>query len=294
MKAFKDKVAVITGAASGIGRGLAERCVDEGMKVVLADVEVDRLRQVESALRESGGDVIAVATDVSSQDAIDNLADVTMDRFGAVHVLFNNAGVGAGGRAWECTQKDWEWTLGVNLWGVIHAINRFVPLMLEQDVDCHIVNTASIEGLWARPGHVPYQVSKHGVVTLSEVLYQDLKFAGARIGVTVVCPGAVDTDIIDSWRNRPDALKNDMPRPQPLARATKARVEALRRSFREGMTPAECADLVFQAIREESLYLVTHPNLLDIIRNRMDDIVNQRNPDLDQVPMRPDSPPTID
>lgn len=290
MKDFKGQVAVVTGAASGIGKGLAERCVSEGLKVVLADVEAGRLAQVEQSLRATGGDVIAVVTDVSNKDAIDNLATVTIERFGAVHLLFNNAGVGAGGRAWECTQKDWEWTLGVNLWGVIHAINTFVPIMLKQDANCHIINTASIEGLWARPGHVPYQVSKHGVVTLSEVLYQDLKFAGARIGVTVVCPGAVDTDIIDSWRNRPDALKNDTPRVQPLTRETLARVEGLRKSFREGMTPAECAELVFTAIRDEALYLVTHPRLLNIVRDRMDNIVNQRNPDLDQLPMRPGAP----
>jgi NADP-dependent 3-hydroxy acid dehydrogenase YdfG len=291
MKHFKGQVAVVTGAASGIGKGLAERCIEEGMKVVLADVQEDRLVKVEQSLRETGGEVMAVVTDVSNKDAINNLATVTMERFGAAHLLFNNAGVGAGGRAWECTQQDWEWTLGVNLWGVIHAINTFVPIMLKQDTNCHIINTASIEGLWARPGHVPYQVSKHGVVTLSEVLYQDLKFAGARIGVTVVCPGAVDTNIIDSWRNRPDALKNTIPGSQPPSREAMARVEALRKSFREGMTPAECAELIFTAIRDEALYLVTHPHLLDIVRERMDNIINQRNPDLSQMPMRPEPPP---
>lgn len=287
MKDFKDRVAVVTGAASGIGKGLAERCVHEGMKVVLADIETDTLLSVERDLRGEG-DVIAVRTDVSRLADIEHLADLAYDRFGSVDLLCNNAGVGAGGKTWECTEKDWAWTLGVNLWGVIHAINIFVPRMLAQDTDAHIVNTASIEGLWARPRHAPYQVSKHGVVNLSEVLYQDLKFEGSRIGVSVLCPGAVDTRIVDSWRNRPDDFRNDGPPPAPLDETTKARIQRLRDSFRQGMTPAECAEKVFQAIRSESLYVLTHPQLKTYVRERVENILGEQNPDLARVPMRPE------
>lgn len=287
MQDFRDKVAIITGAASGIGLGLAERCAAEGMKVVLADVEEAALQTAAKQLEKDGAAVLPMVTDVSREADIIALRDETLARFGGVHLLFNNAGVGAGGRIWECTPKDWEWTLGVNLWGVIHAINAFVPLMIEQETDCHIVNTASIEGLWARPGHAPYQVSKHGVVNLSEVLWQDLQFAGARIGVTVLCPGAVDTNIIDSWRNRPDHLRNEtVKRGQPSA-AQRKRLQGLRNSFRHGMTRAECAALVFQAIRDEQLYLLTHPQLGTFAAERIDNILNHRNPNLDRVPMRP-------
>ena len=290
MKEFNGRVAVVTGAASGIGKGLAEHCAMEGMKVVLADVELDALATTEQELKATGAEVIAVPTDVSRLEDIQNLATRTIDTFGGVHLLFNNAGVGAGGKAWECTIRDWEWTLGVNLWGVIHAINTFVPIMLAQNNPCHIVNTASIEGLWTRPNHVPYQVSKHGVVCLSEVLYQDLKFEGADIGVSVLCPGAVDTNIIDSWRNRPEHLRNEMPvKPTQNPRAFD-RVQALRDSFKRGLTRGQCAALVFEAIRTESLYVLTHPQLKVYVQDRMENILNDRNPDLDRVPMRPPKP----
>lgn len=290
MKEFKGRVAVVTGAASGIGKGLAEHCAMEGMKVVLADVELDALATTEQELKAGGADVTAVPTDVSRLEDIQNLATRTIDTYGSVHLLFNNAGVGAGGKAWECTTRDWEWTLGVNLWGVIHAINTFVPIMLAQNNTCHIVNTASIEGLWTRPGHVPYQVSKHGVVCLSEVLYQDLKFEGADIGVSVLCPGAVDTNIIDSWRNRPEHLRNDMPLRPPQNPRAGTRVQALRDSFKRGLTRGQCAALVFEAIRTESLYVLTHPQLKVYVQDRMENILNERNPDLDRVPMRPQKP----
>ena len=170
MREFKGKVAVITGAASGIGRGMAERCATEGMKVVLSDVEEQELTRTAEALRAAGGDVTAVVTDVSKAEQVRHLSEVALDTYGAVHLLCNNAGVGAGGLVWEHTLADWEWVLGVNLWGVIHGIHTFLPTMLAQGTDCHIVNVASIEGLWSRIRGASYQVSKHGVVVLSEVL----------------------------------------------------------------------------------------------------------------------------
>ncbi len=287
MRVFRDRVAVVTGAASGIGRGLAERCAKEGMKVVLADIEAEPLQLVETELRGAGAEVLSLITDVADPDAVRELAATTLDRFGGVHLLFNNAGVGAGGKAWECTVKDWEWTLGVNLWGTIHAINTFVPIMLAQENACHIVNTASIEGLWARPGHAPYQVSKHGIVCLSEVLYQDLKFDGAKIGVSVLCPGAVDTNIVDSWRNRPEHLRNQLPPNYQPNKEMLARAQELRNSFKTGMTRTECAALVFDAIRSESLYVITHKELKGYVRDRMNNILDEHNPDLDKVPMKP-------
>jgi NAD(P)-dependent dehydrogenase (short-subunit alcohol dehydrogenase family) len=205
MKEFKDKVAVITGAASGIGRALAERCAHEGMKVVLADVDVDALATTVAALKATGAPVLAVVTDVSKAQDVDALAQRTLAAFGAVHLLCNNAGVWAGISAWDSSLADWEWVLGVNLWGVIHGIHTFVPLMLAQGTPGHIVNTASMAGLLTGRGPAVYRVSKHAVVALSEMLYHQLAHRGANVKVSVLCPGGVDTQIIDAARNRPES-----------------------------------------------------------------------------------------
>ncbi len=165
MKEFKDKVAVVTGAASGIGRSLAERCAEEGMKVVMADVEGPALAQAAKELSAPGVTLLAVPTDVSKASEVENLARRTLEAFGAVHLLFNNAGVGKVGIVWEVTLADWEWVMGVNLWGVIHGVRTFVPLMLAQDTEGHVVNTASMAGLTAAAGYGIYSVTKHGVVT---------------------------------------------------------------------------------------------------------------------------------
>ena len=195
MESFQGKVAVITGAASGIGRALAQRCVQEGMKVVLADIE-------------EGATVLGVRTDVAQAAEVAALAQRTLESFGAVHLLFNNAGVAAGGPLWEMSLQDWEWVLGVNLWGVVHGIRTFVPLLLQQGSEAHIVNTASIAGLVSTPGLGVYNVTKHSVVTLSETLYQELQQTGAPVHVSVLCPGWVNTRIHQAERNRPPALRN--------------------------------------------------------------------------------------
>src|SRR3990172_1689938 len=185
MKEFRDRVAVVTGAASGIGRALADRFGAEGMKVVLADVEEAALRQAEAELREKGVDVLGVRTDVSKPEELEKLAQQTLDAFGAVHVVCNNAGVaGAWGPTWANTLDDWNWIMGVNLWGVIHGVRTFVPIMLEQGDEGHVVNTASLAGLM--PGRGIYGVTKQAVVALSESLYNDLKVADAKIGVSVL------------------------------------------------------------------------------------------------------------
>ncbi|MFT5962084.1 MAG: NAD(P)-dependent dehydrogenase (short-subunit alcohol dehydrogenase family), partial [Burkholderiaceae bacterium] len=209
MKNFTNRVAVITGGASGFGREFALIGARLGMKLVLADVQQDALDRVKTELEALGAEVLAVRCDVRHADEIQALADATMARFGAVHLLFNNAGVGSGGLVWENTQADWEWVLGVNLWGVIHGVRIFTPLMLacakaDPDYEGHIVNTASMAGLLNAPTMGVYNVSKHAVVSLTESLYQDLRLVEAPISASVLCPYFVPTGISQSHRNRPD------------------------------------------------------------------------------------------
>jgi NAD(P)-dependent dehydrogenase (short-subunit alcohol dehydrogenase family) len=240
MKEFKDKVAVITGAASGIGRALADRCVQEGMKAVLADVEVKTLAKTEANLKACGATVLAVQTDVSQARDVAALAQRTLEVFGAVHLLCNNAGVGMEAAIWESTLEEWEWVMGVNLWGVIHGVRAFVPLMLAQDTECHIVNTASMAGLISGPGLGAYKVTKHAVVSLSETLYHELAERRARVRVSVLCPGIVNTRIMESARNRPGHL----PPTEPIVPVSGARWEALRQLVPAGMPPGQVADAV--------------------------------------------------
>lgn len=284
MQSFEGKVAVITGAASGIGFGLAERCLHEGMKVVLADIEEEALSAAEKKLKEAGGNVTSIIVDVAKVEDVERMAKTALDEFGGAHLLCNNAGVGAGGNSWECTLADWEWVLGVNLHGVIYGIKTFVPIMLEQDAECHIVNTASIEGLWTRPTNAPYQVTKHGVVVLSEVMHHELSLMSANVGVSVLCPGGVNTNILDSWRNRPTDLANPPESIPEITPEMEAHYEQVRQVFRESMAPSEVADHVFKAVKDKQLYIITHPELLEYYRVRTQNILNQTNPGLSNLP----------
>ncbi len=277
MKDFKDKVAVITGAASGIGRAIAERCAQEGMKVVLADVEEPALAQAEQELRAKGATVLAVRTDVSRAAEVEALAQKTLKAFGAVHLLFNNAGVGAGSTVWESSLADWQWVLGVNLWGVIHGVRVFVPTMLAQDTECHIVNTASIAGLLNYHPGATYQVTKHAVVALSENLYYSLAQRKAKVKVSVLCPGWVNTRIMDSERNRPPELGNP-PMSGPISPELVAVIQGMRQAALDGMSAQQVADYVFKAIRAEQFYILTNPEFNPAVQKRMEDILQQRNP----------------
>jgi NAD(P)-dependent dehydrogenase (short-subunit alcohol dehydrogenase family) len=278
MKEFQGKVAVVTGAASGIGRALAEKSAQEGMKVVLADVEESALWQAEYELQVSGAQVLAVRTDVSQAGEVEALAKITFDTYGAVHLLFNNAGVGGGTTVWESSLADWEWVLGVNLGGVIHGIHFFVPRMLAQGSEGHIVNTASSAGLMTSSGLGIYKVSKHGVVTLSETLACELAARGAKLKASVLCPEWVNTRILDAERNRPKALRN-APEEQQMSPEIAAVVQALHEWLaREGMPPSRVAERVFDAIRQEQFYIFTHPTTKYGVQLRMEDILQERMP----------------
>jgi NAD(P)-dependent dehydrogenase (short-subunit alcohol dehydrogenase family) len=270
MNELSGKVAVVTGAASGIGEALARRFAREGMRVVLADVERDALARV---ARDLGPNALAVPTDVSRLADVEALARATLDKFGAVHVVCNNAGVVAAGPCWEVSHADWEWVLGVNLWGVIHGVRVFVPLMLEQGTEGHVVNTASMAGLISGPFNGVYNVTKQGVVALSETLHLDLALAGAKVKVSVLCPGWVNTRIADSDRNRPPSAR--VPSWQPDDPNMQ---QVIRQLLATGLAPDRVAGLVVDAIRAERLYVLTHPEWKAMIRQRMDDIIAERNP----------------
>jgi NAD(P)-dependent dehydrogenase (short-subunit alcohol dehydrogenase family) len=279
VKDLKSKVAVVTGGASGIGRAMAERFAAEGMKVVLADIEEGALTRAESEMRAKGATVASKRTDVSRGEDVEALAGFTIDTFGAVHVVCNNAGVGVGGVTWQQTVKDWEWVLGVNLWGVIHGIRAFVPIMLQQGDECHVVNTASRAGLLTRPWLAMYCASKHAVVALSESLYHELSLTGSKVKVSVLCPAVVNTRIGESERNRPDDLSNAGGAGVP-AQQMQAMEQAFRALLATGLPPEQVAGAVVDAIRDERFYIITHEETKGRVSARLNDIIGGRNPTL--------------
>lgn len=264
----KGRVAVVTGAASGIGLGLAERFAAEGMRVVMADVEAPALEAAAARVASAGAEVLPVPTDVSKADQVEALRDRAVEAFGAVHVLCNNAGVGGPhDPLWLISQGDWDWVLGVNLWGVVHGIRSFMPLLLDQDV-AHVVNTASIFGAFA--GALgPYGVSKHAVVALTETLYFQLAELGAAVGVSVLCPGAVRTHFGTSSRNRPPEAGPPTPSDETEHRK-REQFEALAVA---GMEPAGVAALVVEGIRTSRFYILTSDNRNASVRRRGEEIV---------------------
>jgi NAD(P)-dependent dehydrogenase (short-subunit alcohol dehydrogenase family) len=275
MQQFKGRTAVITGAASGIGLELARRAATDGMNLVLADIEYARLEESAATLGLPAERLLLQRTDVSREGEIAALAGAAFTRFGNVHLLCNNAGVGLTRVTWEHSTADWEWVLGVNLWSVIHGIQHFLPKMLEQGDEGHIVNTSSVAGLLSTPGMAAYNVSKHGVVTLSETLYGELLAAKATVGVSVLCPAWVPTGIHQSSRNRQDRFGTAA----PAAGLSAAYEERMGQAVKSGrLTAADMANEVFAAVGERRFYVIPHRKINNAIQLRMDDIMNLRNP----------------
>jgi NAD(P)-dependent dehydrogenase (short-subunit alcohol dehydrogenase family) len=245
------------------------------MKVVLADIEAPALAHAEQSLKATGAEVLSVQTDVSKAGDVEKLAQKTLETFGAAHLLFNNAGVGAGTTVWESSLADWEWVIGVNLMGIVHGLHTFVPIMLKEDTECHIVNTASIAGLIYGPGLGIYKATKHAVVSISETLACELAAAHAKIGVSVLCPEWVKTRIMESERNRPAQMQNPVEAPTPEAMAM---YQFMVQAVQSGMSPQEVADKVFEAIRTDRFYILTHPETLPLVQARMENILQGKNP----------------
>ena len=282
MNAFESKVAVITGAASGIGRGLADRCVQEGMRIVLADIEEKALSSAESEFKAAGAQVLGVPTDISKVADVKFLAQKTINSFGKIDLLFNNAGVATGSSLWESTINDCKWVIDVNLWGTIYCIREFVPIMLEQNTTCHIINTSSIAGLATFHPSALYHLTKHGIVAISEQLYHDLKIRNAKIKVAVLCPAFVNTNIMDAARNRPAAYL-DPPSQMPQFPELENAEEDFQKMIQNGMSPSKVADIVFRAISDERFYILTHPEMNSLIKERMEGILQNRHPMLSPV-----------
>jgi NAD(P)-dependent dehydrogenase (short-subunit alcohol dehydrogenase family) len=284
MKRFDGRIAVITGGASGLGRALGERFGAAGVRLVLADVDEPLLAETAETLRARGISLATRRTDVSRGDEVEGLARFALETFGAVHIVCNNAGVAPLGVAWEADEADWRWALGVNLWGVIHGVRIFTPILLRQGDEGHIVNTASVSGLISPPGMGIYNVTKHAVVALTETLHHDLAAKTGKVKCSVVCPAYFPSNIASSERNRPAELRSDRPKSdEDIARELN-----LFKAVKSGRLSAQdVADATFDAVREERFYVLTHRRILPAIERRAREILEGRNP---TSPLREASP----
>jgi NAD(P)-dependent dehydrogenase (short-subunit alcohol dehydrogenase family) len=278
MDQFAGRTAVITGAGSGLGRGMAQHAATVGMRVVAADVEEAALAETVALVEDAGAEVLGVPTDVSYPEAVEALADAAFDRFGAVHLLHNNAGVFQAGISWQRTLADWEWVMNVNFWGVLHGIRAFVPRLLAQeqagDADIHIVNTSSLAGVTTVAFSGPYVVSKFATAALTECLAHDFRATGSSIGVSCLVPGAVDTKIAQSTRNRPDEPPAEAQAPDHYFVA-----DALGQMISErGLPPIEAARLVFDGVRARQFWITTTDRYDEILRPRCEAILERQLP----------------
>ncbi len=275
MKSLRERVAVVTGAASGIGLALATRFAEEGMKVALADVEERALAEATRRLEAAGAPALGVPTDVTSATDVARLARRAKAEFGAVHVVCNNAGVFSGGTCWEAPLEDYEWLLGVNVWGVVHGIRTFVPLLLEEE-EGHVVNTASMAAVTTIPFAGIYHMTKHAVLALSECLYHELRARGARVGVSVVCPEMVATRIDTAERNRPERLRGTAGATPESELVTRSIADAVKR----GIAPEQIAERTLRAIREDRFYVLSDDSWRELANGRCEDVRLARNPTL--------------
>jgi len=274
MQQLEGRVALVTGAASGIGFALARRCAEEGMKVVLSDVEEAKTVESAGLLEAQGHQVLAVPCDVRVQASVDDLRDAALKEFGTIHVVCNNAGVFAGGVSWEAPLKDYEWLINVNLWGVIHGIRSFTPLMLERGEEGHIINTASMAAVTSMPFTGVYYMTKHAVLSMSETLYHELTLMGAKVGASVLCPELIATQIDQSDRNRPDALRSEGEAPTQH----EVVMHAIHEGVKTGVPPEKIADRVVAAIRENRFYILADDAWRKTCEVRLEDIRLRRNP----------------
>ena len=283
METMTGRVAVVTGAASGIGKALALGFAGEGANVVLADIEEEPLRAAEAEVAAHGVEALGVITDVTDTDSVGALAQATIDRFGAVHMVCNNAGVGGGGLIRNQQLVDWKWVVDVCLWGVIHGVHHFLPHLIEAE-ESHVMSTASVAGLMSVPGLGPYNAAKYGVVAIMETLHLEMqRDRNADVGVSVLCPGVVRTNIATAQRNRPDELRRER-RPRPEGEAPTETADARRRNaniaaaLERGMDPSQVAAKVIEAMYERRFWVLSHPELLAEVNHRNQQLADLENP----------------
>lgn len=279
MDEFEGNVAVVTGAASGIGEALARRSAEQGMRVVIGDVDEAGLARTAAAVSEAGAEVVSLRTDVTREADVRALADCALDAFGGVQLVFNNAGVMLGGTAWELTDDDWRWVIDVNLFGVVNGLRVFTPILIDQGVPAHIVNTASMGGLTVGPYLSPYIVSKHAVVALTESVHYELAALESQVGISVLCPAAIATGIAHSERVRPADRPDTHPPETESARTFQQMLEV---GIAAGMRPDELAKIVFEAIREGRFWIYSDEALLDTVARRSKSILSGTNPVYEQ------------